>query len=280
VKISPRYDADPIVRLDGAPSAVGVPFLRQQSRLAQVLPTLTPEQWAVPSRCEGWRVQDVVAHLAGTDRFWTVSIASGLSGTPSRFLTDFDPKANPAALVDAVRAATVTDTLTSYVESSTALCAAVDDLDDAGWNVLAETPIGHVTVSTLVHHALWDAWIHERDILQPLGLVQPEEPDEILAALRYAAALAPAFAVQSSTGQHGSLVLDVTQPEARVVVTVDDVVSVTDGDGPDDAFLLTGTAVDLLEALSVRLPWRQPIPDEKAWLVTELAAVFESAPTG
>jgi uncharacterized protein (TIGR03083 family) len=280
VKISPRYDADPIVRLDGTPSAVGVPFLRQQRRLAQLLRTLTPEQWAAPSRCEGWRVQDVVAHLAGTDVFWAVSIASGLGGSPSRFLADFDPKANPAAMVDRVRGATVADTLASYVESNIALCAAVDDLDDAGWNAIAETPIGHVTVSALVHHALWDAWIHERDILQPLGLVQPEEPDEILAALRYAAALAPAFAVQSSTEQQGSLVLDVTQPDARVVVTVDDDVSVTDGVGPDDAFVLAGTAVDMLEALSVRLPWRQSIPDEKEWLVTGLAAVFESAASG
>jgi len=86
--------------------------------------------------------------------------------------------------------------------------------------------------------------------------------------------------VQSSTGPHGSLVLDVTQPDARFVVTVDDVVNVTDGTAPDDAFVLTETAVDILEALSVRLPWRQSIPDEKAWLVTELAAVFESTPSG
>ena len=35
-------------------------------RLALVdwLETLTPEQWATPSLCEGWTVQDVVSHLA------------------------------------------------------------------------------------------------------------------------------------------------------------------------------------------------------------------------
>ena len=27
--------------------------------------TLTPEEWAAPSRCEGWSVQDVVAHMGG-----------------------------------------------------------------------------------------------------------------------------------------------------------------------------------------------------------------------
>ncbi|TKG72934.1 maleylpyruvate isomerase family mycothiol-dependent enzyme [Prauserella endophytica] len=35
----------------------------ERADLADLLATLTPEQWEVPSLCAGWRVRDVVAHL-------------------------------------------------------------------------------------------------------------------------------------------------------------------------------------------------------------------------
>ncbi len=43
------------------------------------------------------------------------------------------------------------------------------------------------TCSTRVFmaHAFWDSWLHERDILEPLGLAPAIEPDELLAATWY-----------------------------------------------------------------------------------------------
>ncbi len=276
MRISPRYDTEPIVQLDGVPSAVAAPLLRQRRRLAGTLSSLSPVQWATPSRCEGWRVQDVVAHLTGTDQFWNASIAAGMEGAPSRYLTNFDPKATPAAMVDAVRATPPADTLAAYLDASEALCATVESLDDAGWRAIAESPVGHVTISAIAHHALWDSWVHERDMLEPLGLAQDEEPDEIVASLRYAAALSPAFVLQSPTPRAGALALNVDAPGARVVVIVDDDVRVIDGEAPDGALVIRGDAVDILEALSIRAPWRQPIPPDQAWLLAGLAEVFES----
>lgn len=279
MKISPWYDTEPIVRLEGPPAAVVEPLVRQRRRFAGMLSTLSPEQWATPSRCEGWRVQDVAAHLASTDQYWNLSIASGAAGAPTRMLVGFDPKATPARLVDAVRGASPEDTLASFIQATEALCATLESLDDAGWTAPSESPLGHVSVSAAAHHALWDAWIHERDVLGPLGMTQEEEPDEILASLRYVAALSPAFALQSGP-RPGVLVLDVSEPTARIVVSIDDQVVVGEGDVPDDALVLTGEAVELLEALSVRVPLRQPVPADQAWLVTGLSEVFESVPAG
>jgi uncharacterized protein (TIGR03083 family) len=276
MKISPRYDADPLVTLDGPPDAVGVPLVRQRRRFAAVLSSLSPAQWETPSRCEGWRVQDVVAHLAGVDRFWNLMIESGLAGTPTRFLADFDPKATPASLVDAVRTASPQETLAALLEASGKLCATVESLSHDGWLAIGESPAGHVTMTTLAHHALWDCWVHERDVLVPLGMAQDEQPDEIVASLRYAAALAPMFCLQAGRDRTGTLAVDVTRPDARFVVTVDDHVRVTSGDPPPSALVLTGGAVEVLESLSVRAPWRQPIPDHDAWLVASLAEVFEA----
>src|SRR5437870_1676756 len=36
----------------------------ESEHLLTVCRTLTAEEWAAPSACAGWRVQDVVAHLA------------------------------------------------------------------------------------------------------------------------------------------------------------------------------------------------------------------------
>jgi hypothetical protein len=107
-------------------------------------------------------------------------------------------------------------------------------------------------------------------------MAQDEQPDEIVASLRYAAALAPMFSLQAGSDRTGTLGVDVTQPGARFVVTVDEHVRVADGDPPPGALVLTGDAVEVLEALSVRAPWRQQIPDDDAWLVAGLAEAFEA----
>lgn len=276
MKISPRYDGEPLVSLDGPADAIAVPLVRQRRRFAAALSTLTPEQWETPSRCEGWRVQDVAAHLAGVDRFWHHMIQSGLAGTPTRFLADFDPKVTPASLVDAVRARSPQETLAELVEASTTLCDDIESLDGDGWRAIGESPAGHVTMTTLAHHALWDCWVHERDVLLPLGLTPEEQPDEIIASLRYAAALGPMFSLQAGSDRTGALGVDVHDPDARFVVTVDEEVQVRYDAAPPGALVLTGSAVDVLEALSMRAPWSQPIPAGDAWLVSGLAEVFET----
>jgi hypothetical protein len=139
---------------------------------------------------------------------------------------------------------------------------------------VGESPAGHVGIGTLVHHALWDCWVHERDVLIPLEASPAEEPDEIVASLRYAAALAPMFSLQAGRDGTGTLAVDVSRPDTRFVVSVDDCVHVSDGHAPPDALVLTGDAVEVLESLSVRAPWRQDIPEDHSWLVSGLAEVF------
>ena len=39
----------------------------ERTDLADLLETVTPEQWEAPSLCEGWRVRDVVAHVMSFD---------------------------------------------------------------------------------------------------------------------------------------------------------------------------------------------------------------------
>jgi len=277
VQQTPRYGADPVIVLDGSPADVLEPVARQRRRLAAVVSSFTDEQWARPSRCAGWSNRDVIAHLDTTNGFWVFSIASGLRGEPSRLLLGFDPAATPAQLVAASDGVPTGQVLEQFLASTDALLDVLTSLDDAGWSTLAETPAGHLSVSAVAHHALWDSWVHERDILLPLGDTPDEEADEIAASIRYVAALSPAMVLNRGAAQRGAFAIHVTDPDLQVVVDVGDEVLVRSGEA-DVELTLTGDAVALLEALSVRAPLDQPVPPAASWMVSGLAEAFAAEP--
>jgi uncharacterized protein (TIGR03083 family) len=269
----PVYER-PLVTFGGAPP-VGPPLVRQRMRLVDLLSGLTDEQWSTPSRCDGWRVQDVAAHIITVDRFWHASISSGVAGAPTRFLVGFDPKATPAALVDAVRGKTSPETLDELRASSAALCELVAGLSGDAWSCQAESPLGHISVAGVAHHALWDAWVHERDVVLPLGLTPRNEDDEVRACLRQAASINAAFAVMAGAASPTTLLLETSEPDMRVVIAVDHTVDAVADEVPADAVVLRGRAVDLVEMLSTRVPFDQSVPEDKQWLIAGLAEIFE-----
>jgi len=276
-RLTPRYDADPIVTLDGPPADVREPTTRQRRRLAEVVAGFTDREWAHPSRCAGWSNRDVISHLDTTNQFWTTSITAGLGGHPTRFLDGFDPVSVPAQLVDASAAMPLAEVLDRFVESTDALIAALESLDDDGWRATAEAPPGHVSISALAHHALWDSWVHERDILLPLGVEPERHDDEIASSLRYAAALGPALASPTEP-RRGSFAVAVTEPDLAAIVDIGDQISVRAGHAAGASFTLDGAAVDLVEALSVRTPFAHAVPADARWMLAGLVAAFDGEP--
>ncbi len=275
MQLTPRYGTDPIITLDGTPSDILAPVVRQRRRFAAALASFTDEQWAHPSRCEGWSNRDVVVHLDSTNSFWAFSIAAGLRGEPTTFLAAFDPVAAPAQLVAGSQDLSAQDVLERIKASTAAFTATLESLIAEDWLVFAEAPPGHISISALAHHALWDSWIHERDVLLPLGIAPDEEPDELTAALRYVAALAPAFAVSRDGTMRGTLAVEATTPDVKFAVDIGDHVAVGASSTEPD-LRLTGDAVELLEALSIRKPLAQPIPAKYAWMVSGLAELFDA----
>jgi uncharacterized protein (TIGR03083 family) len=273
MKITPRYDA-PCITVDTDLDELRAATLRQRRRAVAAFSALTDEQWVAQSRCDRWAARDVVAHLIDTDRFWDASLTAGLSGTPTRILDGFDPARTPADLAAAFADVSNEEILTRYAEVAASLCSTIESLDDAGWQTLAEAPPGHVPAAVVVHHALWDSWVHERDVFLPLWLDVPIEQDEVVAALAYAIALGPAFTLGS--GRTGTLVVEVIDADVEIVVEVDDSVRVTRGPRGSGADLprLRGDAVALAEMFSIRSPFVGDLGDD-AWLVAGLADVFD-----
>lgn len=278
MKISPRYDGPPLISIDGAPDDQLAPVVRQRRRMEAMLADLRDEQWQAPSRCEGWTVQDVTAHIVGVNAFWEASVRAGLSGNPTRYLVGFDPVATPAEMVGAMSTLTSAEVFDRFVSSNDGFLGAIGDLDTDGWATLAEAPPGHIPIRLLASHALWDTWVHERDIALPLGMTPPVEVDEVMSSMRYAAALSPGFILSEGRDCRGSFAIEVVDLDTSFTVEIGESVAVRDGTPPSDAPRLRGDAVELVEALSIRAPLPDTAPPEWHKLLAGLATAFD-APT-
>jgi uncharacterized protein (TIGR03083 family) len=252
-----------------------VPVLRQRRRLADIVAGLADDEWSAPSRCEQWSVQDVVAHLIVVNQFWAASIAAGLADTPTRYLANFDPVATPAQMVDGLRTMAPAEVAARHLETVESLAQVLGGLDDAAWSKPAEAPPGHIAVYALALHALWDAWIHERDIVLPLGLPPTVEDDEVAGCLRYAAALGPAFLASTGSVRRGRLTVAATDPEMLFAVDVGPTVVVSDVSASAGGPCLAGDAVALVEGLSFRGPLNHGLAEPDRWLLGTLGQVFD-----
>jgi hypothetical protein len=130
----------------------------------------------------------------------------------------------------------------------------------------------------VAHHALWDCWIHERDIALPLGSTPPAEPDEVASCLRYAAALNPAFAISTGSTFADVFAVEANDPVLSFVLDVGESVAVRDDPAPSGVPCLRGDAVELIEAISIRAPLPTSAPAEWLRLLDGLATVFDVEP--
>jgi uncharacterized protein (TIGR03083 family) len=274
--LAPRYDGPTILSIDGSPSDQLLPLTRQRRRMQAMLAELTDQEWVSQSRCADWTVRDVVAHVAGVNAFWHMSIVAGLAGTPTRVLRGFDPATTPSLMVDQTSSLKHRDVLDDFVATNEALLGVVADLSDDGWSTLAESPAGHVSVRLLAQHALWDSWIHERDVAIPLGLRTAHEPDELRSCLQYAAAVSPVLGLGTGGACTGSFAVEATEPSIRFVLEVGESVEVRDVPAVADAPCLRGEAISLIEGLSLRGPMPTSTPSEWSQLLGGLATAFDA----
>ena len=260
--LSPRYTGPTIVTIEGDPGDVAAPLVRQRTRLAEIVSTFTDEQWSAPSRCAGWSVRDVIAHLAGINPLYAMSAVAGLAGNPTRVMPYFDPAVSPLRMLEDIASLSPAEVLALFVSSNAELFATVEALDDGGWSTVAESPLGEVSIRLLMSHALWDSWIHERDILIPLGIEPEVNADEVVASLRYVSALTQGFAFGAGMECRGEFGIEATDPGFSCVLTVEDAVTVRIGHPAESMPVLRGPAVELTEALSTRLPLPADAPSD------------------
>ena len=136
----------------------------ERADLAELLATLSPEQWDAPTLCEGWRVREVVAHVYSYEDLGVARLAGRM--------------ARAGFSVDRANAAGVAE------------YAGTDPTE------LVARARAHVQPSGLTammggRIALADGMIHQQDIRRPLGLGREIPADRLSVALEFARTAPP-----------------------------------------------------------------------------------------
>jgi uncharacterized protein (TIGR03083 family) len=125
----------------------------ERDRLASLFGALTPEQWDAPSRCAGWRVREVIAHVTMPFRATPIAVMAGVARAGFSFHRYADRDARSAA--EAMSQAELVGLLRANI--------------DHPWR-----PPGGGAAGALSHDV-----IHGLDVTEPLGL--PPAPADRLA---------------------------------------------------------------------------------------------------
>ena len=150
--------------------AVAVPgMLAEYEAFGELIDGLSAGQWATPTRCAGWTVADVAAHVVGqlTDVVQLRLDGLGTDEVTNREVAERKGR-TPAELVDELRS------------SAKAGAEMASGFDDAAW----EGPIQGVD-GTLGFgiEALWfDTFVHADDIRSALGMASVESDGLIASA--------------------------------------------------------------------------------------------------
>jgi uncharacterized protein (TIGR03083 family) len=171
--------------LEGAlPDAAGL-LHRQRERLAERLALLGPDGWRQPTRCHLWDVGDVVAHMTDTNR-WTLGALAAAQdpSLPSPF-DGFDSRVTPHETVVAARGRSPADLLEDLRSGTEEVAKALAAVSDAEFPLVRYGPVRY-RASVVGLHLFWDSWLHERDVLLPLGLGGDHTEEELGAIAAYA----------------------------------------------------------------------------------------------
>jgi uncharacterized protein (TIGR03084 family) len=159
----------------------------QHTELAEIVDGCRNDDWEQPTRCEGWDVASVLAHLALTDEIATASAlgeldryGDGLLGSREHQTVTVDDAA--AAQVAAERGAGGDAIRKRWHDASATLRGALQAGD---LHQRVTWVAGKLSLQTLATTRLSECWIHSGDIASALGITLP--PTD---RLRYIARLA------------------------------------------------------------------------------------------
>ena len=137
--------------------------------IATLCADFTTAQWATPTECPGWSVQDQVSHLVGSE--------CRLLGRPA-------PEHEPAdtshvrndvgqgneVLVDYRRQFSGADILAEFREITAERLAVLRAMSAADFAAETDNPLGRGPYTDLLAVRIYDAWVHEQDIRRALGI--------------------------------------------------------------------------------------------------------------
>src|SRR5947209_467008 len=180
-----RLPQSEVFRIELDPAEAVAAYVAHRRRFAASVSSLDARELWSPSRCSKWSVADVLRHGCDVDR-WVRTIWAG--DLP---FNAFDPRVTPHEEVVEARTLSDAEIRDRYVGSSEEMAAHVANTGPEQWAQPSFSFAGPMPWWQALLHMLFDSWVHERDVLLPLGVHVEEAEDEVTAALMYLLALVP-----------------------------------------------------------------------------------------
>ncbi len=198
-------------------------YAAETDLLAELLASLTDEQWRRPSGCAGWTVSDVVLHLAQSEESVVSAFDQGDSGVPYAPYLELVGRGGDG-MVDAIMAAAVEgerpDDPAAVLErwqaanhAAVARLRAADPASRVPWVAAPLAP------RTLAATRLSEHWIHGLDLREPLG-VPSVDTDRLWHVARLAWRTLP-YAFAAEDEEPPSVRLRLTSPSGEEWVLED-----------------------------------------------------------
>jgi uncharacterized protein (TIGR03083 family) len=212
---------------------------------------LADDDWGRQSRCHLWTVHDVVRHVRDGCRLHVEWLRTGVSSLHRE--GPFDARKTPLRWLERTASQAPDETMAELADLCAQEATALDARLARGGDERTDAPYGPAHWTILTAHVFWDAWIHHRDVTQPLGVDHTWSPVEDGMMALYALLIA-------------------SIPAARLNHPLDVTVELTAGDGhayqasvrpaqvvvdPEDGFYqatLRGELVAVVDSLAGRGP--------------------------
>jgi maleylpyruvate isomerase len=231
------------------PHATLAALTGHRRRFGSTVASLTVEELAAPSRCEGWTVADILRHGVWVDATFRRLWAGDESPSAS-----FDPRTTPDESVRASRAVPDEEVRRRYLSSTETMIAALESAGPERFGDPSLSPAGRVPWWLSALHLGWDSTVHERDALTPLGRTVEAVPGELMPNLGYSLVLASLFdGLDPLNVQVGSVRLRRAGGLVTAWATTGDEEEGDNGDSSADAAeVLTGEPAAIIDALCGR----------------------------
>lgn len=259
------YGGDGVpIEVPGTPEQVATAWRSHRERLRGWLADLDDDQWSAPTRCPAWRTREMVQHLISAAAFLGYTLHQCRCGEATRLLEGFDPQATPALAAAQFAGMSTRELLDELHATDARVAAEISAFSEDDWRSPAEAPPGHVPAYVSLDHFLFDSWVHERDVMLPVGETPPTVPDEAALVASYVAGLSGvAYVIGTSPPPDVSLRLDLTDLDRCLSVEVRAGRTTVGFDGPGEPNA-SATAGDLVDFATGRTSEAAVAVDEKS----------------
>ena len=137
--------------------------------LSALCADFTPAQWATPTECPGWSVQDQISHLVGSECRLLGRPAPEHEPADTSHVRNETGQSNER-LVDYRRQFSGAAVLAEFREVTAERLAALRAMTESDFAAETDNPLGRGPYTDLLRIRIYDAWVHEQDIRRALGI--------------------------------------------------------------------------------------------------------------